>query len=83
MNKHVMHVISCSGRNGGYGYWAPVAVSYADVSATQFAVLALREASRAGYPLGKLGDSTWKSTAEYLQRLQDSDGRFPYHAGTL
>ena len=74
---HVGHVFGCGRPNGGFGYWATGA-PYADVSATQFAALALRSASRAGCPVRP---GIWLRTARYLHGLQGPKGGFPYHKG--
>ncbi len=46
-----------------------------DNSNSQFALLALHEAERAGV---QVSDRTWKLAQEYWQRIQRDDGSFPY-----
>jgi hypothetical protein len=80
LDERVQHLIgegSCYAR-GGFGYWR--SEKYADVSATQFAILALRAASFAGYPVEKVRPDVWSGTAAFLIQLQASSGGFPYHA---
>ncbi len=81
LDERVQHLIgedSCYVR-GGFGYWDSKP-DYADVSATQFAILALRAASFAGYPVEAVRPDLWGGTADFLRGLQDSSGGFPYHA---
>ena len=81
LDERVQHLIggkSCYVR-GGFGYWDSER-DYADVSATQFAILALRAASFAGYPVETVRPDLWSRTADFLRGLQDSSGGFPYHA---
>ncbi|MCK6460761.1 MAG: hypothetical protein L6Q95_12820 [Planctomycetes bacterium] len=61
---------------GGFGYW-PEEEGYADVSATQFAALALRSASFAGYPVPR---EDWLDIVDFHAKLQDPSGGFPYQA---
>jgi len=53
----------------------------ADLSATQFVLLALRAASQAGYPVEKVSPNVWKDAAEYVRKCQRSDGGFTYQRG--
>jgi hypothetical protein len=81
LDERVQHLIgeeSCFAR-GGFGYWDSEP-GYADVSATQFAILALRAASFAGYPVEAVRPDVWSRTADFLRGLQDASGGFPYHA---
>jgi hypothetical protein len=50
----------------------------ADLSATQFVLLALRAASQAGYPIEKVSPKTWEFAAEYVRNCQKPDGGFGY-----
>jgi hypothetical protein len=81
MLKHLDNILDCRNSKGGFGYW-PSSRDYADVSATQFAALALREARRTGCPVEQLGGfDLWERMAEYLMGLQLPTGEFPYHPG--
>jgi len=53
----------------------------ADLSATQFVLLALRAASDAGYPLEKVSPKTWELAAQFAKACQQADGGFGYQAG--
>jgi hypothetical protein len=53
----------------------------ADLSATQFVLLALRAASQAGYPVEKTSPKTWELAAEYARNCQKPDGGFGYQVG--
>jgi len=85
MDDRIRHLISaresCFGADGGFGYYAGKRGKYADVSATQFAILALRLASFAGYPVEKVRSTVWRDTAKYLKDIELMGG-FPYHAGS-
>ncbi len=50
----------------------------ADLSATQFALLALRAASQAGYPVEKTSPNVWKNAAVYVRGCQRPSGGFTY-----
>lgn len=79
LDERVRHLIgenSCFAR-GGFGYYEHDG-NYADVSATQFAALALRAASFAGYPVEKVRPDVWDRIAEFLHAAQDASGGFPY-----
>jgi len=54
----------------------------ADLSATQFVLLALRAASQAGYPVEKTSRDVWESAAQYVKNCQRSDGGFSYQIGS-
>lgn len=76
MDGRIEHLRGCGGSAGGFGYW-PQEEDYADVSATQFAALALRSASFAGYPVPA---DVWLRIVDFHGKLQDPSGGFPYHA---
>ncbi len=78
LEARVEHLLQNLQDQGGFGYWVRKR-GYADVSATQFAILALRQASFAGYPVEKVKTDVWRRTANYLDGLQASSGGFPYH----
>jgi hypothetical protein len=78
MEARVRHLLENLQGQGGFGYWVRKP-GYADVSATQFAILALRQASFAGYPVEKVHADVWARTANYLDGLQARSGGFPYH----
>lgn len=84
MDGRIRHLIGgrdcCFAADGGFGYYADGLGKYADVSATQFAILALRLASFAGYPVEKVRSAVWRDTAKYLKGIEAAGG-FPYHAG--
>lgn len=50
----------------------------ADVSATQFALLGLRAASQAGYPVQHKNKEIWLGAARYIRKCQKSNGGFGY-----
>jgi hypothetical protein len=52
-----------------------------DLSATQFALLALRAASQAGYPIEKVAPDVWEKAASAVRSMQAGDGGFSYQAG--
>jgi Prenyltransferase and squalene oxidase repeat len=64
------------------GYWSyPVNVrpgDRGDTSITQYALLGLWDADRAGY---SVSTSVWDRAASWLSATQDSDGSFWYHPG--
>jgi hypothetical protein len=74
MDERVQHLLACQQAGGGFGYWDEEP-GYADVSATQFAALALRAASFAGYPLS---DDVWQRMADFHRSVQHASGGFPY-----
>lgn len=53
----------------------------ADLSATQFVLLALRAASQAGYPIEKTAPQAWELAATYARNTQNGDGGFGYQVG--
>jgi hypothetical protein len=66
-----------TGRNtGGWRYGQ--ANGDADLSATQFVLLALRAASQAGYPVEKTAPRVWEMAAKYVRSCQDGSGGFRY-----
>lgn len=77
MDDRVRHLVDCQA-SGGFAYWSRQ--RYADVSATQFAILALRAASLAGYPVERVRPDVWTRAAEYLRGVQQASGGFPYQA---
>jgi len=62
--------------NGGWRYHP--GGNAADLSATQFALLGLRAASQAGYPVERTAPTAWKDAAEYVKRCQKGNGGFGY-----
>jgi hypothetical protein len=78
MEARIRHLLENLQDQGGFGYWVRKP-GYADVSATQFAILALRQASFAGYPVEKIQADVWTRTATYLDGLRARSGGFPYH----
>jgi len=65
---------------GGWTYTRPGGTSSADNSNTQFAMLALHEAERAG---AKIADQTWQLAWNYWTQkgMQHADGGFGYEVG--
>lgn len=61
---------------GGWRYGQ--ANNDADLSATQFVLLALRAASQAGYPVEKTAPRVWERAAKYVKKCQDRSGGFRY-----
>ncbi|MHC4954175.1 MAG: prenyltransferase/squalene oxidase repeat-containing protein [Planctomycetota bacterium] len=70
--------LQAKGSQGNGGGWRYGPGNDADVSATQFALLALRAASQAGYPVERLSPNIYKRAAEYVKRCQKSNGGFGY-----
>ena len=62
---------------GSWSYPSP-AGGNGDPSNSQFAVLALYEAERAGV---KVSDKTWRLALQYWQKTQNPDGSWPYRGG--
>ncbi len=85
MHECVKHLVGSGGRGGAQqkdGSWSyQRARKDGDVSATQFALLALRAAVRAGYPLDRVAPEVWSRALKYLASVQQKDGSFPYRAG--
>ena len=69
-----------SGPNAG-GWRYGQANGDADLSATQFSLLALRAASQAGYPIDKVAPDTFKLAANYCKSVQLGNGAFTYQRG--
>ncbi len=69
----------CQNSGGGWRYGQ--AKGDQDLSATQFAVLALRAASQAGYPVTKVAPNTWRYAAQYAKECQLGNGGFGYQKG--
>jgi len=67
------------GRNAGGWRYSPG--NDADLSATQFVLLALRAASQAGYPVEKTAPDVWRNAASYVMNCQARDGGFSYQIG--
>jgi len=68
-------------KTGGWRYGA-VNNPGEDLSATQFALLGLRAASQAGYPVSKVSPKSWSAAAEYVRKMQVASGGFRYgHQG--
>jgi len=70
---------ACQNRNGGWRYWESSGDQ--DASATQFALLALREAVRAGYPLNDVAPNVWQDAAVAARSFQVAGGGFRYKSG--
>jgi hypothetical protein len=66
----------CQNKGGGWRYYE--AKGDQDASATQFVLLALREAVRAGYPLNAVAPDVWKDAAEGARSFQVKNGGFRY-----
>jgi len=69
-------------RGGGWRYWPPYHEADQDLSATQFALLGLREAVRAGYPVHLVEPNTWEWAANAAASLQLDTGAFSYQKTT-
>jgi hypothetical protein len=69
--------IATGERKGGWSYPSP-AIGNGDPSNSQFALLALYEAERAGI---KVSDKTWRMALQYWQHMQNPDGSWPYGRG--
>jgi hypothetical protein len=83
MHERILHLVGdagtekgCQTRAGGWTYWP--GEQRTDVSATQFALLALREASRAGYPFEEVNAGVWTHALDYLKSMEIDGGGFPY-----
>ena len=62
MHWHILNLLDCQDTTGYFGYYSRLR-GYSDVSATQFALLALRDASRAGYPVEEVAPDVWERAA--------------------
>jgi len=67
---------------GGWRYWPPYRKESQDLSATQFALLGLRAAVSAGYPVHKVQPRTWEWAAEGADSFQQENGGFSYQKDT-
>ncbi len=67
--------IASGDRKGAWSYPAPAASNHGDPSNSQFALLALYEAERAGI---KISDKTWRLALQYWQQAQNPDGSWSY-----
>ena len=76
MHERIRHILECQNDRGGMRYWRRSRKK--DLSATQFSLLALRAASRAGYPIDQ---KHWLWATSYVRKIAASDGSFPYQAG--
>ena len=75
MHERIQHILLCQNDKGGMRYWTRSRDK--DLSATQFSLLAMRAASRAGYPINK---KHWLWATSYVRNLADPKGSFPYQA---
>lgn len=66
--------VTAGEHSGGWGYPG----TGSDQSNTQFAILALHEASRAGV---RVNPEVWKRAAAYWRRCQNADGSWSYRGG--
>ncbi len=66
----------CQNKTGGWRYGQ--ASGDQDMSATQFALLGLRAASLAGYPVRP---EVWTSALNFVKSMQDPSGASPYRKG--
>ncbi|MHC4818439.1 MAG: prenyltransferase/squalene oxidase repeat-containing protein [Planctomycetota bacterium] len=67
---------------GGWRYWPPHRKADQDLSATQFALLGLRAAVGAGYPVHLVESRTWMWAAEGASSFRQSNGGFSYQRDT-
>jgi len=87
MHEHVRHLIGgsdsninpCQLKGGGWRYWRTSKDE--DLSATQFCLLALREAARAGYPVHVAAPDCWGDALKLVRHRQRDDGSFNYQNG--
>ena len=75
MDEHVRYLIGAQFHKGGWRYWERGTDQ--DCSATQFSLLALRAAARAGYPVEKVAN-VWKGAAVATMTFQTDEGGFRY-----
>ena len=79
MHERIEHLIGpggCRRDSGGWGYWTRG--SNEDLSATQFALLALRAASRARYPVEAVRATVWTGALDFTRTLQADTGELRY-----
>lgn len=76
IEKIVQFLISVQQKNGSWYYANPNNDTEGDTSITQYAVLGLWEASRAGVAVPK---KVWDKSAEWHIKSQNPDGSFKYH----
>jgi len=67
---------------GGWRYWPPYREADQDLSATQFALLGLRAAVSAGYPVHMVEPRTWEWAADGAKSFQQGNGGFSYQRAT-
>jgi hypothetical protein len=70
-------LVKIQSRTGGWGYGSRGHGGSADSSNSQFALLALHEASRMG---ALIEDEVWESTKKYWESCQVKRGGYGYHA---
>ena len=76
MHEAVFHIVErARNRNGLWRYWLPAADQ--DLSATQFVLLGLRAASRAGYPVPP---HAWKGAVDGIRKFRADKG-YAYQEG--
>jgi len=78
MHECLQRLNECASPEGGFCYWPGEGPP--DASQAQFAALAFRMASFAGYPVEKLQPDLWHRLGAFVRGLQDGSGGFPYHA---
>lgn len=71
--------IASGERRGGWSYPSQSSGAGGDPSNSQFALLALYEAERAGV---KVNERTWKLALQYWQSMQNKDGSWAYIKGS-
>ena len=69
-------------KGGGWRYYPQNREADSDLSATQFALLGLRDAVSAGYPVHLLEPKAWLWAADGARRFQQADGGFSYRRDT-
>lgn len=67
---------------GGWRYWPPYRKADEDLSATQFALLGLRDAVGAGFPVHMVEPRTWHWAADGAAGFQHDNGGFSYRKDT-
>ena len=79
LHAHVQRLVGPDGfkrRYHGWGYWDRG--TYEDLSATQFALLALRAAARAGYPVKATCPRVWTDSLNTTRSFQAKGGAMRY-----